>query len=127
MLPYATNREVADSRHVNLNSCIRVNLNLPIMDMDGVAVSTSLAKALGHTISNTSNLNPALKWYDWAMRLWRGEVLEVDEADYTLIIRMVEDSTTLTVLSKVQLLTALKRCKDPINRQLDSPARPQSA
>ena len=92
---------------------IKLSLNLPVNDLAGKPIegAATLSQLLSQTIA-AENLNPAIKWLDWAMTLFKTGEIQVDASDFDLLYKQVEKFDKLTVLAKGQLLQALQRCKD---------------
>ena len=87
-----------------------INLNIPICDFEGNPIPSSgtLGQLLANQIGSSAELTPAIKWLDWAISLWKGEIITVDQTDYDLIVKTVEGFKTLTVISRGQILKALR-------------------
>jgi hypothetical protein len=52
----------------------------------------------------SSSKGDALKFWDWAKKLFKGEVLDLDKSDQETLKGFVKDSDSFTVLAKAQLL-----------------------
>jgi hypothetical protein len=50
-----------------------------------------------------------LKFWDWAVSLNKGEVLDLDSSDQETIKNFIKDSEGFTILAKAQLLQVLKK------------------
>ncbi len=95
-----------------------INLDVPIKDLDGNDIidnvvgarPTSLGKILANELVRGSKGDP-LKFLDWAMRLNKGETVEVDRSDYEKLKQFVLDHETMTILAKGQILPLLENDK----------------
>ena len=87
-----------------------INLCIPIYDFEGIPIpgGGTLGQLLANQIGSAAELTPAIKWLDWAISLWKGEIITVDQTDYDLIVKAVEGFKTLTVISRGQILKALR-------------------
>lgn len=100
---------------------IKINLNKPAYNLDG----TTLKKfdkhgnevgedTLGIILASylvAQSQGEALKYYDWAVSLYKGQELQVDKADFNKIKDFVETSQSLYILSKAQILKELEACE----------------
>ncbi len=80
-----------------------------ISDQDGSPLS--VGRMLATTMVNQSK-GDAMKFYDWAKRLYANEPINLDRSDVKTITTFVEGSETLTVLAKAQLLEILSKEHD---------------
>lgn len=87
----------------------KLNLTQTITDLDGnpVPPNTTTGKLLATTLAAAPKAN-ALKFWSWALALHKGEVVEVDEADYDTLYKFVETHEGLTVLARAQILQAMR-------------------
>lgn len=93
-----------------------INLNVPFNDLDGKQVEgATLGKILSSHLVAGSKGDP-LKFFDWALKFNRGEVLEVDRSDYEKLKEFVTNSDTLTILAKGQILPLLENDK-PVDKE----------
>lgn len=91
---------------------MKVDLSAFILGLDGKkAGDHTLGKILAGDLVSTAD-GPAIKFYDWAVKLYDGGVIEVDAADLEVLKKRVESSQGLTVLTKAQLLKALNLARD---------------
>lgn len=65
----------------------------------------------GELIGKTPGIEP-LKAYHWALKLWNGEKLEIDEADYDKLYKFISENNNMTNLFVAQALTIMKEQKD---------------
>ncbi len=92
-----------------------INLNVNVKDLDGKEIveggmTTTLGRILANQLVSGAKGDP-LKFFDWAMRLNKGETIELDRSDYEKIKEFVITSETLTILSKGQILPLLENDK----------------
>jgi len=89
---------------------IKLNLNIPFVDLDGKQIGKeTLGVDLAKTLVGGSK-GEALKFYDWAVALHKGQEISVDNADIKKISEFIEQDTNMTVLLKAQLLKAIDEC-----------------
>lgn len=88
---------------------IAINLNVPLKNLDNQPIKDADGKELimGKALSDVlmaSSSGPAVKYYDWAMQLWNGKEINVDETDAKLIRQLIDTSDRITNLGKAQML-----------------------
>ncbi len=86
-----------------------VTLNGEELKEDGKPVS--LGKILGNFLVSSTK-GDALKYYDWACALYKGNTIQVDSSDFKKIRSFVEDHDQLTNLAKAQILKELDAVKE---------------
>jgi len=52
----------------------------------------------------SSSKGDALKFWDWAKKLFKGEPLDLDKSDQETLKSFVKESESFTVLAKAQIL-----------------------
>ncbi len=89
-----------------------INLNYPIKDLDGndIESASTLGKLLANQLVSVAK-GDVLKFFDWAMRFNKGEVVELDRSDYEKLKEFVINAETLTILAKGQILPLLENDK----------------
>lgn len=88
-----------------------INLNKPITDLDGKIIeNTTLGKLVANDLVSGSE-GDVIKFYDWAIRLNKGETIELDRSDYEKLKEFITASKRITILVKGQLLPLLENDK----------------
>jgi len=93
---------------------MKLDFNFDLVGLDGVAVldhanqTVNAGKLLAQAIANQSK-GDALKFWDWALALNKGEILDLDSSDQETIKNFIKDSEGFTILGKAQLLQVLKK------------------
>lgn len=85
----------------------KINLNLPLLDVEGKEVGQNLNKLLANILMTGSSNDP-IKLFEMALKLMTDGVLELDTADKELLILFIKNSETLTILGKGRLLEVIK-------------------
>lgn len=84
-----------------------VNLNFPILGLDGKEIPEANAgKLLAETLSS-HNEGDALKFFGWARKLYVGEALSLDASDLGKLKEFVQNSKFLPNITKAQILEAI--------------------
>lgn len=83
---------------------MKLNFNFNLTDLDGKELEGANAgKLLANTLIQQTK-GDAVKYWEWALALNKGEVLDLDTSDQETLKTFVKDSETITVLAKAQLL-----------------------
>lgn len=96
---------------------MKLNLNWNLRGLDGKEIPNANAgKTLASTLAGQNKGN-SIKLHDWALKLWNGSVLEIDDTDADVLDAMIESSDTLTVLAKAPLREYLKKVKEKSDKK----------
>ena len=93
---------------------MKLNFNFDLLGLDGEAVldhanqKVNAGKLLAQAIANQSK-GDALKFWDWAVSLNKGEILDLDSSDQETIKNFIKDAEGFTILAKAQLLKVIKK------------------
>lgn len=93
---------------------IQINLNSPFLNSDGTENDSkqTLARVLsGFLDTEGDNTNP-VKLYGWSKKLNKDSILELDDADYSMLKQMLETTKRQIVLARAQILLAMIDAKD---------------
>ena len=88
---------------------MKIDLNFDLSELDGTpAQGINLGKIIaGALVQQTKG--DALKYWDWAVALNKGEALELDSSDQQTITTFVKENENLTIYVKAQFLLAMKK------------------
>ena len=50
----------------------------------------------------------ALKFWDWAQKLYKGEILDLDKSDQEVFKNFIKDTEKIPVITKAQILDRLQ-------------------
>lgn len=87
------------------------NQNLKGLDGTDVKDDKNEVITLGKLLANQlafSSKGDALKIFNWAQKMYAGEVLELDKSDESTLKDLIKNNEQLTVLAKAQLLSVFK-------------------
>jgi hypothetical protein len=73
-------------------------------ELQGMTMGQLLAEAISQ-----SNKGNSIKIYNWALKLYNKEELEMDETDFKTLKDMVESNETLSNIIKAQLILELEK------------------
>ena len=83
---------------------MKIDFNKPAKDLDGDEMeNTHLGKLIAKALVNQSKGDP-LKYFDWAVKLHKGEVIDLDKADQKTLRAFIETNESITILAKYQIL-----------------------
>jgi hypothetical protein len=93
---------------------MKIDLNFELLGLDGVAVLDQTGKTINAGKVVAQNLvqqskGDALKFWDWAVALNKGETLDLDSSDQETFKNFVKDSEGFFILTKAQILHKLKK------------------
>lgn len=86
---------------------MKITLNKDLIDLDGKAIPDSnIAKIVAQALSS-SKTGDALKFWDWAQKLYAGKDLDLDPSDHGALKQFINE-TQFPVITKAQILAILK-------------------
>lgn len=87
---------------------MKIDLNFDLLDLDGNSIKNSnVAKLVAGALAQQSK-GDALKFWDWAVSLNKGEILDLDSSDQETFKNFIKDSD-FPVITKAQVLHKLKK------------------
>jgi hypothetical protein len=88
---------------------MKLDFNFNLIDLDGNQIDNANAgKLLANTLVQQAK-GDAVKYWEWALSLNKGEILDLDSSDQETLKNFIKDSEALAVLAKGQLLQVLKK------------------
>ena len=87
---------------------MKLNFNFNLTDLDGLPIENANAgKLLANTLAQQAK-GDALKFWEWALALNKGEIINLDTSDLTVLKNFIKESDALAILAKGQLLQVFK-------------------
>jgi hypothetical protein len=84
-----------------------INLNFNLKDLDGTEIQdTNAGKILARQLSGSSK-GDALKLWDWAQKLFKGDPLDLDPSDLQTLKGFVQENEQITNILEAQILLVL--------------------
>lgn len=84
-----------------------IDLNFNLKDLDGTEIQdTNAGKILARQLSGSSK-GDALKFWDWAQKLYKGEKLDLDPSDLQTLKSFVQENEQITNILEAQILLVL--------------------
>jgi len=87
---------------------MKIDLNFALKDLNGVDLKEANAGKLVAQSLAASSKGDALKFWDWALKLNKGDKIDLDPSDSKTFREFVEHNEGFTTLAKAQILLALK-------------------
>jgi hypothetical protein len=88
---------------------MKLDFNFNLVDLDGNQIENANAgKLLANTLVQQSK-GDALKYWEWALSLNKGEILDLDTSDQETLKNFIKDSENFAIIAKAQLLQVLKK------------------
>jgi type IV secretory pathway protease TraF len=88
---------------------MKIDLNFNLVDLDGKAIENANAGKLVANSLVQQTKGDALKFWDWALSLNKGEALDLDSSDQETFKNFVKDSEHFAIIAKAQILHKLKK------------------
>lgn len=87
---------------------MKIDLNKNVIDLDGKDIeNANMGKIVANFLVNESK-GDALKFWDWALKLNKGEVLDLDKSDQETFKSLIKETEKLPIITKAQILEALQ-------------------
>jgi len=88
---------------------MKLDFNFNLVDLDGNQIDNANAgKLLANTLIQQSK-GDAIKYWEWALSLNKGEILDLDTSDQETLKNFIKDTEVIAVIGKAQLLHILKK------------------
>jgi hypothetical protein len=91
---------------------MKLNFNFQFSGLDGKELSGESAGRIIASYLSSQNKGNSIKLWDWAMKCYQGNPLDLDPTDTEVLVGMIETSDDLTVLGKAQILSYINSVKD---------------
>jgi hypothetical protein len=88
---------------------MKLDFNFNLTDLDGKEIEgANCGKLLANTLIQQTK-GDAVKYWEWALALNKGDILDLDTSDQETLKTFIKDSETVTVLAKAQLLAVFAK------------------
>jgi hypothetical protein len=88
---------------------MKLNFNFNLVDLDGKEIDNANAgKLIANSLVQQSK-GDALKFWEWALSLNKGTVLDLDTSDQETLKNFVKDSENFAIIAKAQILKVFKK------------------
>lgn len=88
---------------------MKLDFNFNLVDLEGQEIENANA---GKLLASTLVQQPkgdAIKFWEMALKLNKGEVIDLDSSDQQLIKTFIKDNESLTILAKGQMLQVFQK------------------
>lgn len=87
---------------------MKLDFNFNLTDLDGQPIENANAgKLLANTLAQQAK-GDALKFWEWALALNKGEIINLDTSDQTVLKNFIKESDALAIFAKGQLIRVFK-------------------
>lgn len=91
---------------------MKLDFNFSLKDLDGAEIKEANAgKILANSLVQQTK-GDAIKFFEWALSLHKGEILDLDTSDQETLKNFIKDGEHFTILAKAQLLQVMKKATD---------------
>lgn len=90
---------------------MKINLAFKFKNLKGEELQGETAGQVLAAFLSTSNKGNSIKMWDWAMKFYNNQDLEIDKTDSEVLIGLIENAENLTVLAKAQILNHINEQK----------------
>lgn len=91
---------------------MKLDFNFSLKDLDGKDIENANAgKILASTLVQQTK-GDAIKYWEWALALNKGEILDLDSSDQETLKTFIKEGEHFTIIAKAQLLQVLKKATD---------------
>ena len=88
---------------------MKLDFNFNLVDLDNNPIDNANAgKLIANSLVQQSK-GDALKFWEWALALNKGEILDLDSSDQETLKNFVKDSENFAIIAKAQLLKVFKK------------------
>lgn len=88
---------------------MKLDFNFNLVDLDNNPIDNANAGKLVANSLVQQSKGDALKFWEWALALNKGEVLDLDSSDQETLKNFVKDSENFAIIAKAQLLKVFKK------------------
>jgi hypothetical protein len=88
---------------------MKLDLNFQLKNLDGTPIPEGNAgKIIAQALANDTQ-GDSLKWWEWAIKLNKGEAITLDSSDKDKLTQFIQDHQGLPNITKAQVLILLKK------------------
>ena len=90
---------------------MKLDFNFPLVDLDGKEIEgTNIGKILAQQLVQSTK-GDAVKFFELALDLQKGKVVDMDTSDQTTIKDFIKNLDTVVNLAKAQILSIFEKAK----------------
>lgn len=83
---------------------MKLNLNFDLLDLTEKPIVGENAGRIVASVLASETKGDALKLWEWALKLHKGEELELDSSDSETLKNFIKNTDSLTIILKAQVL-----------------------
>lgn len=88
---------------------MKLDFNFSLVDLDNKPIDNANAGKLVANALVQQSKGDALKFWEWALALNKGEMLDLDSSDQETLKNFIKDSENFAIIAKAQLLKVFKK------------------
>lgn len=88
---------------------MKLDFNFNLVDLDNNPIDNANAGKLVANSLVQQSKGDALKFWEWALALNKGEILDLDSSDQETLKNFIKDSENFAIIAKAQLLKVFKK------------------
>lgn len=88
---------------------MKLDFNFSLVDLDNNPIDNANAGKLVANALVQQSKGDALKFWEWALALNKGEMLDLDSSDQETLKNFIKDSENFAIIAKAQLLKVFKK------------------
>jgi len=88
---------------------MKLDFNFSLVDLDGKPIDSANAGKLVANALVQQSKGDALKFWEWALSLNKGEALDLDSSDQETLKNFIKDNENFAIIAKAQLLQVFKK------------------
>jgi hypothetical protein len=90
---------------------MKLDFNFNLKGLDGKDIQDSNAGKILAGVLSMQNKGNSIKLFDWALKMYNNQPLEIDDTDCDVLLRLIESTEQLTILAKVPMIEYLNKAK----------------
>lgn len=87
---------------------MKLDFNFNLRGLDGQEFKENAGQLLSTVLANLNKGN-STKLFDWALKLYNKQPLEIDDTDADVLKELIESTEHLTILSKAQMIKVIEK------------------
>lgn len=91
---------------------MKLNFDFKMPSLDGSTEGNPKASTVLSQMLAAQNKGNSIKLYDWAIKVYNGKPLEIDQTDADVLYELINSTELLSVAAKVPLMNYIKSVKD---------------
>ena len=91
---------------------MKLDFNFQFKGLDNKEMQGESAGRILSQVLASQNKGNSVKLYDWALKLFNNTPLEIDDTDADVLLALIENAESLTIMAKVPLGNYIRKVKE---------------